>query len=331
MIIKYFDLKKNLKSNINYYLLYGPNVGLIEETIQNTLKPVFSKNLFNYDESEILLDENSFKEKILNKSFFENEKLIIINRTSDKIFKLIKEIIDYKVTDIKIVLKSGPLDKKSKIRAYFEKNLDTCIVPFYEDNYQSLFFLTQEFFKKRDIKTSSQNINVIIEKSKGNRMSLKNDLEKIAIFCNEKKTINLDEILKITNTDENHNISELTDQCLAKNQKKTFSILNENISSIEDNILIIRNFLYKLKRLKQLKERLEIQKNSDLVLSSFKPPIFWKDKEIIKKQLNLWSLDEIQKLIIKICEIENLVKNNSQISNLIINNFIIESLQVTNN
>ncbi len=331
MIIKYFDLKKNLKSNINYYLLYGPNVGLIEETIQNTLKPVFSKNLFNYDESEILLDENSFKEKILNKSFFENEKLIIINRTSDKIFKLIKEIIDYKVTDIKIVLKSGALDKKSKIRAYFEKNLDTCIVPFYEDNYQSLFFLTQEFFKKRDIKTSSQNINVIIEKSKGNRMSLKNDLEKIAIFCNEKKTINLDEILKITNTDENHNISELTDQCLAKNQKKTFSILNENISSIEDNILIIRNFLYKLKRLKQLKESLEIQKNSDLVLSSFKPPIFWKDKEIIKKQLNLWSLDEIQKLIIKICEIENLVKNNSQISNLIINNFIIESLQVTNN
>ena len=88
MIIKYFDLKKNLKSNINYYLLYGPNVGLIEETIQNTLKPVFKKNLFNYDEIEILLDENSFKEKILNKSFFENEKLIIINRTSDKIFKL---------------------------------------------------------------------------------------------------------------------------------------------------------------------------------------------------------------------------------------------------
>ena len=113
--------------------------------------------------------------------------MIIISRTSDKIFKLIKEIIDYKVTDIKIVLKSGPLDKKSKIREHaLKKNLDTCCSFLRGDNCQSLF-LTQEFFKKRDIKTSSQNINVIIEKSKGNRMSLKNDLEKIAIFLYSKK------------------------------------------------------------------------------------------------------------------------------------------------
>ncbi len=331
MILKYFDLKKNLTKNTNFYLLYGPNIGLIEETIDSVFKPTFSKNLYNYEENHILSDENSFKEEIFNKSFFDNDKFIIINRSSDKILNLIKEIIDEKIKDLKIVLKSGVLDKKSKLRAFFEKKENTFIIPFYEDNYQTLTYLTQNFFKEKKIKISSQNINLIIERSKGNRINLKNELEKIANFSQKKLSIDLNEILKITNLAENYNFSELTDQCLAKNRKKTFNILNENNPSPEDNIIILKNFLFKLKRLKKLKKNLNIEKNSDTVISAYKPPIFWKDKEIIKKQLNIWSLNQIQKTIIKINELENLVKNNSQISSLIVNNFIIESLKSTNN
>ena len=96
MIIKNFDLKKNLKKNINFYLLYGPNSGLIEDTINQVLKPNFSKNIYNYDESEILSNVDNFKETVLNKSFFDNDKLIIISRATDKILKIIDEILEKK-------------------------------------------------------------------------------------------------------------------------------------------------------------------------------------------------------------------------------------------
>ena len=109
MIIKNFDLKKNLKKNINFYLLYGPNAGFIEETINNTFKPIFSKNIFNYDESEILLNINGFKESIFNKSFFDNEKLIIINRGSDKILSVLEDIINKGVSETTLIIKSNPL------------------------------------------------------------------------------------------------------------------------------------------------------------------------------------------------------------------------------
>ena len=331
MIIKYFDLKKNLKENINFYLLYGLNVGLIEETINDSLKPIFSKNILNYEENEILANVDEFEQNIFNKSFFENDKLIIINRASDKILGIIENIIDKDVTETVIILKSSNLEKKSKLRNFFEKNKKTIISPFYEDNYQSLMTIAQKFFREKKIKISPQNINLIVERSKGNRISLKNELEKIENFTLKKLSIELKDILKLTNLSENYNYSELADHCLAKNKKKTLNILNENNPSIEDNILILKTFLYKLKRLKKLKKDMEIQKDIETAISLFKPPIFWKDKDLIKQQLKVWSLPQLKVLIKSISGLELLIKKNSKISNEIISNFILERLEIPNN
>ena len=326
MIIKNFDLKKNLKKNINFYLLYGPNSGLIEDTINQVLKPNFSKNIYNYDESEILSNVDNFKETVLNKSFFDNDKLIIISRATDKILKIIDEILEKKIDDLKVIIKANILEKKSKLRNFFEKNTNTIIVPNYEDNSQTLIYLAQNFFKNKKIKISPQNINFIIERSKGSRINLKNELEKIANYSEKKLSINLNEIVKITNSNSNYDASELTDNCLALNKKKTLMILNENNPSLEDNIIILKTFLYKLKRLKKLKIELNSKKDLDFVLSSYKPPIFWKDKDLIKHQLQIWSLEQIRSLIKKVNNLELLVKKNSQISSQLMNNFILEKL-----
>ena len=138
MISKYYELKKKIKDNINFFLLYGPNTGLIDETINSVLKPIFSKNIYHYDENEVLAEIDEFKEKIFNKSFFEEDKLIIISRASDKILNIIGEIIDSEVKDLKIIIKSNILEKKSKLRTFFEKQSNTICIPFYEDNNQTL-------------------------------------------------------------------------------------------------------------------------------------------------------------------------------------------------
>ena len=331
MIVKYFDLEKNLKKDINYFLLYGPNSGFINETVDKILKPKLSKNIYNYDENEILSDSDNFKEQILNKSFFEDDKLIIINRTSDKILKLMEEIIDKEIKDLIIILKSSILEKKSKLRNFFEKSSNGIIVPFYEDNNQTLLSIAHNFFKEKNIKISSQNINLIVDRSNGDRINLKNELNKLANYSLNKTTLSFEEISKLTNLAENFNVSELADQCLAKNKRKTLHILNENSSSPEDNILILKTFLYKLKRLKKLKHQLEKNKNIETVISSFKPNIFWKDRDFVKQQLNILSLSQIQNLIKKVNNLEIIIKKNSYSSDQLINNFILERLELSNN
>ena len=330
MIVKSFNLKKELKDNVNFYLLYGPNSGFIEETINNVLKPSLSKNVYNYEENEILSNIDEFKEGILTESFFEKDKLVIISRASDKTLNILEDIIDKNIKDLKIIIKSGVLEKKSKLRKFFESNKKEIIIPFYEDNYQSLSTIAQNFFKEKKIGISNQNINYIVERASGNRINLKNELKKIENYCQNKKSIELNEISKLTNLAENYDISELVNQCIAKNKNKTLHILNENNSVFENNILILKTFLYKLKRLKKLKIELELKNNLDSTIASFKPPIFWKEKDIIKQQLKIWSLFQIKLFIKQVNDLELLIKKNSEISNRIINNFILEKLKLPN-
>ena len=331
MILKSFNLKKYLiKSNTKIFLLYGENTGLIDQTIKDVFLPIFPKSVSNYDESEILRDIENFKSALFNKSFFEDEKLIIINRGTDKILSIIEELIEKKTQDIKVIIKSNFLEKKSRLRKFFEKDENTVIVAYYEDSYQTLYQLVQNFFKEKKLSISSENINLIIDRSKTNRNNIRTELEKILIFSKNKTTVQTKDLVKLINLSENHDISELVDQCLSKNKKKTINILNENNLNTDENILILRSFLNKLKRLKKLRINLEENKNIEQVLSSFRPQIFWKDKDVIKQQLNNMSLVEIDYLIKKINKLELEIKKNFLLSNQIMTNFILENLDRTN-
>ena len=331
MIIKSFELKNKNLNKINFYLLYGNNKGFIDETINKSLKPILSKNIYNYDETEILKEPGKFEEDILNKSFFENEKLIIISRASDKIYQIIGDIVNKDVSDIAIILKSNVLEKKSKIRNFFEKNSNTVCVPFYEDNHQTLSLIAQNFFKTKQISISQENINLLIERARGDRLNLNNELEKIEFFSKNKKKIEINEILKLTNLAENFSVSELVESSLVRNKKKTLTILNENNFDPDECILILRVYLSKLKRLLKIQEQIKSTNNIDNIISSYRPPIFWKEKEIVKQQIKTLNCEDIKKLIIKTNEIELQVKRRPLISLNILTNFILELTITTNN
>ena len=323
MIIKSFELDKiNVKSS-NFYLFYGENEGYKNEAIEKIFNINISKNIYRYEEKEILDNFESFFESIQSKSFFEKEKLIIISRVSDKIKNIIEEIIEKNIEDIKIVLNSRILEKKSKLRSLFEKNKNTICVPFYADSNQTLSKIINNFFREKKIIVSQEKINLLIDRCRGNRQNLRNELDKIDSFVKNKKNINIDQIMKLTNLAENYNVSELIDSYLAANFKKTINILNENNFSIEDCMLITRTLLVKSKRLYKLLLEINNNKSIEEVILSFKPPIFWKDKEIVKQQIKNWSLSRAENLIYKTNELELLIKKNSNNSINILSDFII--------
>tara|TARA_B100000787_G_scaffold166073_1_gene150749 strand:- start:967 stop:1953 length:987 start_codon:yes stop_codon:yes gene_type:complete len=323
VILKAFELNKINFTRNKFFLLYGENEGLKIESIKKNFIDKYTAAIQRYDEREILENKENFFNTIFTRSFFENEKLIIISRTSDKILEIIKAILEKEVENTIIVLVANSLEKKSKIRSYFEKNKETICIAFYEDNKQTLSGLVSLFFKERRIPISQQTINLLVDRCRGDRLNLKNELFKIENYLLDKKSITSEEILKLTNLAENYNVSELIDNCLAKNTRKTANILNENNYSTEDCILIIRTLLLKSKRLQKLQIENKNKKNLDETISSFRPPIFWKDKEIVKQQINNWPLKNVEDLIYNIGEIELLIKKNSTNSLDILSDFII--------
>ena len=329
MICKFYEIGKH-KEKINFYLFYGENEGQKIDVIQSNFNEFTKENTFKYNEKEVIENKQLLFESIYSKSLFESEKLILISEVTDKIFDLIEQIISDNVSDVKIILIAKRLDKKSKIRNLFEKEKIALIVPFYEDNPQTLITIAKRILIENNISLSQENLNLIIERSQGNRISLKNELQKIVLLYQNKKKVDLSDISKLTNLSENYNAGELVDNCLSKNRKKTLNILNENIPSSEDNILILRTFLNKLKRLRKLRLNLDQNSNIDQVINSFKPPIFWKDKNIIKKQIKIWELNDIESFIVDLNNTESLIKKNPQISNQIINNMILDKFKETN-
>ena len=322
MIVKTFELSK-IKDETVFYLLYGKNDGLKSECIDKILNKSIGK-VYNYDEKQIKDEIETFYENILSGSLFEDSKIIIINRATDKIYEIIQDLIDRDIHNIKIIINAGILETRSKIRSLFEKQKDLICIPTYQDNNDTLSKLASIFFKNEKISISQQNINLIIEKCNGDRGFLRNELNKIKNYAREKKKLSSKEILKLINLSENFEFSELIDNCLAKNKNKIINILNENNFNTEDCIIILRTFLSKAKRI--LKLAIEFEKNKDInkTINSAKPPIFWKDKEIIKLQLKKWKSQKIKVLINKINDVELNIKKNYNSSILIVTNFILE-------
>jgi len=325
MIIKAYEHQKIKKINNKIFLFYGENDGYKNQVIKDVFIDDFKGNIERFDEVEILSNFENFISSLRNKSFFNELKLILIARATEKITKLIDELLNKEINDIIIVLNAPTLEKKSKLRSIFEKEKNLICIPFYKDDNRTLSQLANNFFKKNKISISQEIINLIVERSSGDRINLNNELNKISLFLLSKEKINIEDVIKLTNLAENYSISELVDNCLSKNINKINKIFNENNFSVEDCILIIRTLLVKSKRLLEIKKIHSTNKNIEEVITNYKPPIFWKDKEIVITQASKWTLKDTEKLIFKINDVELLIKKNYYNSLHIISDFVLNT------
>ena len=321
MIKKPFQINKIQLNENKFYLFYGVNEGQKNDKIYELLSSIDKNNIFKYDEKEILNDERIFFDQILTKSLFNDQKIIIINRATDKIFKILNDVIDKEINDI-VIINSSALEKKSKLRNLFEKTNKFVCVAFYEDTNETLIKLASNFFKKNQILISSLDINLIVNKCAGDRGILYNEMNKIKYYTLKNKKITSEQILKLTNLIENFSIFELVNNCLAKNKKKTLDILTENNFDNSDCIIIIRSFLLRSKKIYELRKSYEKNKDLELTIDNFKPPIFWKEKEITKKQIFNWSIKDLRTLIYRLSQLELLAKKNLDNSVYLITDFI---------
>ena len=322
MIIKSFEVEKIKSKKNKLILIFGSNQGYKNQVIKVLFEKQFKGEILRFDENEILNKYEEYISTLMNKSLFDEEKLIIISRASDKILGFINEIIKRKIEKVKIIINSNNLEKKSKLRSLFEKDKELICIPFYEDNDKNLNIIAQNFFSQKKIKVSQEIINLLIGRSRGDRGNLNNELNKIENLSITKKNIEIEDVLKLTNLSENYSVFELAESYLAKNKKQISKILNENNFANDECVLILRTILNRSKRLLKLKESQNQTGNIDLTISSFKPPIFWKEKDVVKKQIQSWSEDEVKNMIYKINDLEILVKKNLNNSLNFVSDFV---------
>ena len=323
MIVKSYEVGKIDISKYKIYLFYGKNEGLQIDLIDKYFLNKFTGQINKYEENEFINNLNNIYSEIQTKSLFQNQRIFIISRVTEKFLKIAEEISNIDLDEIIIILKCSSLDKKSKLRNFFEKNDKFITIPVYEDNLNNLLSITQQFLIHNKIKLSKESINLIIGRASGDRNNLKKELNKIYNYSLSNNKIDFQTLEKLTNLAENHEVGDLVNNYLSKNIKNVSKILNENSYTDEDCILILRTLLNKSKRLLEIMRKNDDVKNIDKVMLGARPPIFWKEKESIKKQVNSWEICDLKDKIYKINEIEALIKKNSKNSLNIVSDFLI--------
>ena len=323
MIVKSYEVGKIDISKYKIYLFYGKNEGLQIDLIDKYFLNKFTGQINKYEENEFINNINNIYSEIQTKSLFQNQRIFIISRVTEKFLKIAEEISNINLDEIIIILKCSSLDKKSKLRNFFEKNDKFITIPVYEDNLNNLLSITQQFLIHSKIKLSKESINLIIGRASGDRNNLKKELNKIYNYSLTNNKIDFQTLEKLTNLAENHEVGDLINNYLSKNIKNVSKILNENSYTDEDCILILRTLLNKSKRLLEIMKKNDDVKNIDKVMLGARPPIFWKEKESIKKQVNSWEICDLKDKIYKINEIEALIKKNSKNSLNIVSDFLV--------
>ena len=323
MIIKNFELNEVKTSKFNIFLFYGKNEGFQNEIINNYFLKKYNGEVYRYDEPQFIENIDTIISGLLNKSLFENQKIFIVSRVSNKMTEYIQIIEEKKLTECKMIFKSSILEKKSKLRNLFEKSKNLAVVPFYEDNSNSLFTILVKLLKEKHIKLSRESINLLVDRASGDRENLLKELDKIHSYSLTNKNIDFNAVDKLSNLAENYGIDQLVESYLSRNKKKLSKILNENNFSDEDCILMLRVILNKSKRLLGIIKKKSLNQNIEEVMAITKPPIFWKEKESIKKQVKIWKEEDLKDKIYQINEIEVLIKSNSKNSLNIISDFIL--------
>ena len=336
MIIKSYEIKKN-KLNLlinNFFLLYGENLGL-KKDIKNFIKnEVKQKNnnieILSLYESEIIDNKDNFFNLIYSGSLFSQKKIIIIYETTDKINDIIKDAYQKYSKDIYLIFFSNILDKKSKLRIFFEKEKKLVCIPCYLDNEKDLITIAQLELKKNNITLSRESINLLIEKSNADRNNLRNEIEKIIAYSHNKEKIEINEIKSLINFSGDYKSDIFVNECLCGNINQYKKIISELYVNTINQILLLRILSNKIHRLLKIKEQATESYNLDSLLNTYKPPIFWKEKSIVKKQLTIWKLKDLKEIISDINNTEILCKKNPHISNSIFFNFFTEICKKAN-
>ena len=313
--------------NLNSVLFYGENLGL-KNDLKSKIKNLSKKALIiNLNQEEILANENEFFQELFNKSLFEDTKIFFINQANDKILEIIMEI-EKKESIPKIFLFSELLDKKSKLRSYFEKSKTLGIVPCYADNDISLKKIILDKLKGYT-GLSNQNLNLIVENCGLDRSKLNNELNKIVTFF-ENKVIETNKLEILLNLKINDSFDLLKDQALIGDKTKTNKLISDTILEKEKNIFYLNVINQRLTKLLEV-TKIAKDGNLDEAIDKIKPPIFWKDKAIFNLQAQKWNGNKLKKMMNETYKIELKIKSNSQITqNLLIKKLLIDMCCLAN-
>ena len=311
MLIKSYIAESNIEVlNKNLNLFYGENLGLKNDFRKKIKLKFKDAEIIYFNQEEILKNNEIIMREINNISLFDKKKIFFIDLVNDKFTDIAKKIFEIN-KDEKIFLFAEILEKRSKLRSFFENSKEVSIIPCYADNEITIKKIINERLKGFNGLTR-ENVNIISENSNMDRIKLNNEIDKIITYFQDKK-IDEKELEILLDLKINDDFNLLKDEALKGNIHNTNKLLSETMLEEEKNVYYLSLINIRLNKIKELK-KLSLNKNIEAAISDIKPPIFWKEKDDFLSQVKKWDSQKISKILQRTYDLEVKIKSNSLIN-----------------
>ena len=322
MIIKSFSIDYEKLFNLyKVTLIYGENYHLKNE-IAIKLTDIFKNNAYKITfikQEDLLKNIQIFDDYLNQDSLFEENEILIIKDTTDKLLNY----IEIEKIEKKIILLSENLQKKSKIRNIVEKNNTCACIACYEDDEKTLKNILRQGMNEIGIKITNDNLEQLFSINKLNRNDINSGIEKLKLITKEKKLTN-EMMASLFNTTSSFDVFQISNVLLSLNIKELKKILSNFYHFSFNFNEILGPLKYKINKLISIYEFDIDEKKISSLIDKFKPPIFWKEKNVIQTQMSKWTKQELIVLLEKINQIEIMCKTNYEISETIFNKFLLD-------
>lgn len=317
MILKSYLVENNLKSldKYKFILFYGENIGLKSQLKKKISERINDVDIISLYQEDISKNKDILLEEYKNVSLFSKRKIIIVNQASDKLLGTIEYLLEDN-QETRVILFCDNLEKKSKLRSFFEKNKSLAIIPCYADNELTLKKIVLDKLKGFN-NLNSNAINMILKFSNLNRNTLLKNIDKITTYF-DKKTLDNNKLENILDSDRNEIFEKIRDAALGQEKEKLNLLINNFNFNTQDTYYYLNTLNFRLMKVLEIHNHKEKNDSFEEAAEKVRPVIFWKEKPILINISKKWDKQKIIEVLIYLGDLEKSIKKNSNLNALTI-------------
>lgn len=309
------DFTKGI-STVRAVLIYGPDAGLVDELCDKSIDilSIEKDNIFALDSADLRDKQDALFAEACTPSMFGGRKMVIISNAGDSDSKTIKDLVEHPGLDAMVVVTAGDLRSGGSLRTLFESGDNIATVACYTDDTKTLETLIRnELFSNAGIKQISPDAMVYMTSHLGgDRGITRGFLGKIALYVDDKKTIDLDDVEKC-----------LPDTGASNTDDFLYSL---TAGHIQQTMLALDRLLYDGAEPNMLVRMLDRHFKTLLtaVVDGQLPRLFWKVADKFNLAMKIWPANDISAVLIRLNELEGQMRTTGMPAEILLRDFALK-------
>ncbi|MGY8985081.1 MAG: DNA polymerase III subunit delta [Sphingomonadales bacterium] len=312
-----FEVKGHLtKLNDQYsgVLIYGPDEGLVRERAHRISKQVVEDlsdpfNVVRPSLSQVIEEPSILLDELLSLSMVGGRRLVRLDGAEDKAYQGLEQALSGIPKDGEknlLVVTAGNLKPSSKIRKLFEGLEIAVTIACYADSSKDVEELIIEVLGANNLKADPQAISFLLNNLGSDRLISRSELEKIVLYAGDRidRVIKLEDVITLIGDSATLTLNDIASATTGGDLKRLDQLLERAQSQGENAIAIIRALSRRLQQFHLVKGLIEAGQPIDSAIGKLRPPLFFKEKDIFRNQLFLWSSQKLGKALLLLSDAE---------------------------